>query len=1269
MSKRVLRALALIFLSASLLTLAIGTQSIETRLLPAAASQSAIEVEEAPLAEWNQTYGGYDDEYVFSVDEASDGGYVMAGATHSYGIGIDAWLVKTYSNGTRQWEQYYGGMGYDYASCVQQANDSGYILAGGTDSFSSDGSREVWLVKTDAAGSMQWTKTFGVTFNSADAHSVQQTSDGGYIVAATYTVSGNTFWLIKTDAAGNMVWNTQWGGNGSDIAYFAQETTDGGYIAAGSTTSWGAMDGVLVKTYSNGAIEWNKTYGEANSIEQFYSIQQTYDGGYVAVGYSNSSLLDDDFWLVKVGPDGSLLWSRTFGGLDDDWGSSVQQTSDGGFVIAGSTYSSGDSSPDYMVVKTDGNGNEEWRGIYGTSDTDQAQSIHETKDGGYVVAGYTYYSGGGVSTDGWLLKIVGDTDKDGLRDTWERKGIDYDKDGVIDLVLPGADWKHKDLFVEVDYMTGHDFDGTAKDQVIAAFRNAPIGNPDGTTGITLHVDIDEQILHQTLLKIWDDYDTVKASHFGFPDERASPNSAAILGAKKLAYRYCLFIHNQQEYDNDLGSWVTGSWSGACEWPGPANDFVVSLGSFTDGKGSVDEQAGSFMHELGHALGLDHGGGDGVNYKPNYLSVMNYAFQFPDSNPLRPLDYSRVQLPDLDEAHLNEPAGIGAEVTGQMLFTVYSNATNQTVLSAGFAPIDWNGNGQAADGNVRANVNNFPQWNAESPADETLHGYDDWNHLNYSFQIMGNFADSVHGMRPPSLLTWEIVQSMREAVKSIHDIAVLKLDIPKPMIPTGSSLNLSVTLMNQGNYNETINATVYANATPIGSRELILEGWNIRTINLTAATSGFSDGNYMLSAYVSPVAGETDIGDNTCTYGTFTVASGWVDWNQTYGESYGKAYSVCQTTEGGFAVAGEGYYDNFMLVKTDSEGIEQWKLTYGFGPEYDEGAYSVRQTLDGGYILAGYTDYSTGHASLLLVKTDSEGNITWSKTYGGDDFNDMYEPRWVALQTGDGGYITAGSRRSYPGNAYDMWLLKTDSEGNELWNETYEGGGWEYAYCVCQTTDEGYILGGYTSGVSEGSHGGAFIVKTDAYGNEQWNKTFADARAYFVAQTADEGYVFAGVMYYYGEQPGGDFWLLKTDSGGNTQWDKTYASGLWAENPGGSVETAYCVQQTSDNGYILAGIAQAYGTDYTKAWFVKTDASGTRQNELAYSEDSDFSYGAYSVQQTLDDAYVAAGYKGGDFLLLKFSLLVIPELQAWTAMLALIGLTLTTAILFRKRKQA
>nr|MDO8100495.1 fibronectin type III domain-containing protein [Candidatus Njordarchaeota archaeon] len=201
-----------------------------------------------------------------------------------------------------QWNKTYGGTSNDMASSVQQTVDGGYIVAGTTYSFGV--AWDFWLVKTDSNGSQQWNKTYGGA-NWDAASSVHQTDDGYIVAGTTYSIGagGADFWLVKTDSAGNQQWNKTYGGTSTDQAWSVQQTSDGGYIAAGSTASFGAgfWDFWLLKTDSAGIQQWNKTYGRTGDDEA-YSVQQTSDGGYIAAGRTNSSgagLLD--FWLVKTG--------------------------------------------------------------------------------------------------------------------------------------------------------------------------------------------------------------------------------------------------------------------------------------------------------------------------------------------------------------------------------------------------------------------------------------------------------------------------------------------------------------------------------------------------------------------------------------------------------------------------------------------------------------------------------------------------------------------------------------------------------------------------------------------------------------------------------------------------------------------------------------------------------------------------------------------------------------------------------------------------------
>jgi hypothetical protein len=254
----------------------------------------------------------------------------------------------------------YRGTSWDEASSVQQTSGGGYIVAGYTNSFGA-GNYDFFLIKTDANGDTVWAKTYGGTRHDY-AYSVQQTSDGGYIVAGvTHSIVSRDIILIKTDTNGNRIWDKTYDRTNdfvtlfaNDYAYSVQQTSDGGYIVAGYT-SLGYHDILLIKTNANGNIQWAKTYGGTND-DRASSVQQTSGGGYIVAGYTNSFGAGNyDFFLIKTDANGNLQWAKTYGGTDWDEASSVQQTSDGGYIVAGLTYSFGVG--DIFLIKTDANGN------------------------------------------------------------------------------------------------------------------------------------------------------------------------------------------------------------------------------------------------------------------------------------------------------------------------------------------------------------------------------------------------------------------------------------------------------------------------------------------------------------------------------------------------------------------------------------------------------------------------------------------------------------------------------------------------------------------------------------------------------------------------------------------------------------------------------------------------------------------------------------------------------------------------------------------------
>jgi len=372
------------------------------------------------------------------------------------------------------WQKSFGGSGNDGAWAIQQTTDDGYIVAASSTSNDGDVSgnhggdgpgEDYWIIKLDFFGNMMWQKSLGGTdsfdpfgqINREPAYSVQQTTDGGYIVTG-YSAStdgdvtgnhgGKDFWVVKLTPNGDIKWQKSLGGSSNEAASSIQQTTDGGYIISGVSKSsksdvtgnHGGYDYWIVKlapdtgTNALPAIEWQKSLGGSGE-DMAYSVQQTTDGGYIVAGSSNSTDGDvtgnhgsNDYWIVKLNSYGNIMWQKSLGGSGTDNAYSIQQTTDGGYIIAGETRSNnGDVSGnhglyDYWVVKLAPDTVNpttppaiEWQKALGGSDEDIAQSIQQTQDGEYIVAGASKSDNGDVTVnhggeDFWVVKLASNGD-------------------------------------------------------------------------------------------------------------------------------------------------------------------------------------------------------------------------------------------------------------------------------------------------------------------------------------------------------------------------------------------------------------------------------------------------------------------------------------------------------------------------------------------------------------------------------------------------------------------------------------------------------------------------------------------------------------------------------------------------------------------------------------------------------------------------------------------------------------------------------------------
>ncbi len=404
-----------------------------------------------PNLERQRCLGGSGLDEAYCSKQTSDGGFIIAGHTRSnngdvFGNhgGYDAWLIKLNPAGSVEWKRCYGGSGDEWCHSVEQTVDGGYIFAGLTYSNNFDvsgnhGDSDAWIVKVDSSGNIQWQKCLGGS-NLDVAQCVQQTKEGGYVVISrTNSLDGDVsdtkgsydFWVVKLSETGQIEWQKSLGGTDEDNPYFIRQTTDGGYILTGETFSingdvqsdqHGDGDYWVVKLSSTGELEWERALGGSFSdIGQ--EVIQTSDGGYLVLGHASSGNWDMtihyggfDIWLLKLSPNGETEWQKTLGGTDQDYSNAVIQTSDGGYLISGSTYSTdvdvknNDGVLDFWLVKLNELGQILWEDTYGGAMGEVSQAMNLCLDGGVLLSGITFSNDGDVSgnhgsSDIWVVKL------------------------------------------------------------------------------------------------------------------------------------------------------------------------------------------------------------------------------------------------------------------------------------------------------------------------------------------------------------------------------------------------------------------------------------------------------------------------------------------------------------------------------------------------------------------------------------------------------------------------------------------------------------------------------------------------------------------------------------------------------------------------------------------------------------------------------------------------------------------------------------------------
>lgn len=442
---------------------------------------------QAPTKDWDRTFGGTSVDQLLSFSQTTDGGFVLGGTSNSIigwdktgykGI-YDYWIVKTDSIGVKQWDGTYGTSGSDVMAVVKQTYDGGFILGGSSSTGinqdktdTSRGNMDYWIVKVDSVGNLLWDVTIGGS-DYDGLSDIAVTNDHGYILGGSSRsgISGeksdtsrgtacalcNDYWIVKLDSNGTIEWDKTYGGKLKDDCQKIIQTSDGGYLAGGFSYSgvtgdrtqpgWGDMDYWIVKMDANGNKQWDKRYGGTGK-DYFWDVIQSNDGGYLMGGGSGSGATGDkcepsrgleDFWAVKIDSSGEMEWNKTFGYNSWDYIQSVQQTSDGGYLLGGGSESNvgGEKSEDlkiqdqdpgqgenFWVVKVDARGKKLWDKTVGSFNGTPAQSFYreeaygrayQTKEGGYIVGGSSSGPIGADKTDDtrglwdfWIIKLNND---------------------------------------------------------------------------------------------------------------------------------------------------------------------------------------------------------------------------------------------------------------------------------------------------------------------------------------------------------------------------------------------------------------------------------------------------------------------------------------------------------------------------------------------------------------------------------------------------------------------------------------------------------------------------------------------------------------------------------------------------------------------------------------------------------------------------------------------------------------------------------------------
>ncbi|QMU29524.1 T9SS type A sorting domain-containing protein [Adhaeribacter radiodurans] len=1193
----------------------------------------------AQNVQWNKTIGADLNDYFTTATQTSDGGYILGGTSGSGKNGdksqpkngqSDFWIVKLNADGSKAWDKTIGSAANDRLDALQQTSDGGYILLGysvGGASGDKTGTKENWVVKLKPDGTIAWDKTFGVQKGGSSLTELQQTSDGGYILGGSAFGFGGDkteaglfgdFWLVKLNADGSKAWDKTIVGNSNDNLTTLQQTKDGGFIVGGNSDSGKGRDKSedqkndgnlsdfwMVKLNPDRTIAWDKTIGvEADDL--LSTIRQTPDGSYIVGGYADAGLGEFksekskggfDYWVIKLNNKGTQEWNKTIGGSNSDQLHALQPTSDGGYLLGGGSRSnnSGDKTQDnqgifdYWVVKLNANGSKAWDLTLGGNAEDALENVIQTKDNGYLIGGYSKSPISGTKTeaskggyDYWVVKLDNDTKA---------------KQTISFAALP-----------EVNFATQKTLSlkATASSGLPVTFR--VVSGPATVKGNTV---------------------TFKGGSGTVTMEALQTGNAKYYAAPAVTQTFVVQVPPVTRLWNKSFGGIRTEYQSQ----GNECDKIFGTSSLTAMVRSSDG---------GYLLGGTSDSKKGNDKSDDHLGSILEEQCFSDQQPIT--DYWIVKT----------------NANGEKLWDKTFGGNDRDELKAILATPDGgyllggssksNGNGnktQASRGYedywiVKISANGNKIWDKTFGGHlgdvlTTLIATPDGNYLLGGTSISGKSGDKTEaGIGGQEFWIVKIDGDGNKIWDKAYDNEGNDLSTLQSIVPSsdGGFLLGGTTSIDKGNYW----------VVKINSQGLKL--WNKSfggdAYDNLSALANTTDGGYLLGGYSnsgkSGDKSEASRGGNDFWVVKIDEAGKKV-WDETIGGNGSDLLSaLIKTPDGGFllggttnsGVSGEKSEEkrglgDYWVIKIDFNGVISWDRTLG-GTNNNEQLSSLLVTSDGNFLVGG-SSYSEnngdksqplkGIKDFWVIKLKEEKNapaLAWDMRFGGSGTDNLTD----VIKTSDGGYLAGGysdskvsgdkSQNSKGKN--DYWIVKTDKNGKKLWDKSFGGSDQDYLNRVIQTQDGGYLLAGSSLSGKSGdksqpSQGDRdfWIVKTDALGNKQWDKTYGGSdfdQFVKIIQLSTGEFVLGGTTKspvngdVSQNSPGlKDYWLVKISSTGTKIWDKRYG--------GNGDDQLGSFTETKEGGFLLAGSSYSGAkgdksqtsnglTDY---WVVKLDKEGNK----------------------------------------------------------------------------